>query len=336
MKIGIISFAHMHAYSYAQALLRLEGVELVGIADDDKERGTKFAAEFGTVYYPDYNRLLEQELDGVIVTSENIRHKEHVVAAAAAGKHVLCEKPIATNLKDAREMIAACHDNRVMLQTAFPVRFNSSVVRAKEIVDSGSLGRILAMKGTNRGQNPGGWFIDTALSGGGAVIDHTVHVVDIMRWFTGAEVTDVYAEIDNLVYDTPIDDSGVLSMTFDNGTFATLDCSWNRNQSYPTWGDVTLEIIGSAGTLTVDAFNQKINVFSDQRGFNYSYWGDDMDAALIDDFVNGIREGRTQASVTGEDGMRAVEVALAAYASSRNKDTVSLPTDAPLEAGQRQ
>lgn len=327
MKIGIISFAHMHAYSYAHALKGIEGVNLAGIADDNRERGEKYAAEFGTVYYSDYKQLLKQGLDGVIVTSENIRHKEHVVSAAAAGIHVMCEKPIATTLDDAREMIAVCEENGVMLQTAFPVRFSTSVRRAKEIVDSGSLGDIIAMKGTNRGQNPGGWFIDPALSGGGAVIDHTVHVVDIMRWFTGAEITEVYAEIDNLVYDTPIDDTGIITMTFNNGIFATLDCSWNRNRSYPTWGDVTLEIVGTAGTLSLDAMNQKINVFSDNNGFKHAFWGDDMDTGLVEDFITGIGEGRKQASVTGVDGMRAIEVALAAYASAKQKDTVTLGTD---------
>ncbi|MFC5648775.1 Gfo/Idh/MocA family protein [Paenibacillus solisilvae] len=327
MKIGIISFAHMHAYSYAQAIINMEGVELAGIADDNKERGEKYAAEFGTAYYADYKQLLDQGLDGVVVTSENIRHKEHVVAAAAAGVHVMCEKPIATTMEDAREMIASCEANGVMLQTAFPVRFSTSVRRAKEIVDSGSLGDIIAMKGTNRGQNPGGWFIDPALSGGGAVIDHTVHVVDIMRWFTGAEIAEVYAEIDNLVYDTPIDDSGIISMTFDNGIFATLDCSWNRNRNYPTWGDVTLEIVGTSGTLSLDAMNQKINVFSDVNGYKHAFWGDDMDTGLVGDFIKGIREGSKQASVTGVDGMRAVEVALAAYASAKQQDTVKLGAD---------
>ena len=85
-------------------------------------------------------------------------------------------------------MIDACKANGVLLQTAFPVRYNTTVVRAKQMIDEGKLGRILAMKGTNRGRNPGGWFVDPELSGGGAVIDHTVHVADIMRWITGAEV----------------------------------------------------------------------------------------------------------------------------------------------------
>lgn len=323
MKIGIVSFAHMHAYSYARALFQLEGVELTGVFDPDQERGKKYAASLGTTFYADYTELLEQALDGVIITSENINHKEYVITAAKAGVHVLCEKPISTNVADAKEMIDICRAEGVMLQTAFPVRYNASVVRAKQMIQEGKLGRILAMKGTNRGQNPGGWFVDTALSGGGAVIDHTVHVADIMRWFTGAEIKEVYAEIGHLVSASPIDDCGILSIEFDNGVFATLDCSWSRNPSFPTWGDVTLEVIGSAGTLTIDAFGQKLNVYNEERGYRHHFWGDDMDLGLIRDFVSSIAAGRSEANITGEDGLRALEVALAAYRSSERKAAVS-------------
>jgi predicted dehydrogenase len=313
----------MHAYSYAHAVKQVEDVELAGIADTNEERGKKYAEHFGTAYYSDYTELFKH-IDAVIVTSENANHKEHVIAAAKAGKPVLCEKPISTNLKDAQEMIEVCRENGVLLQTAFPVRFNASIVRAKQIVEEGKIGRILAMKGTNRGQNPGGWFIDPAQSGGGAVMDHTVHVLDIMRWFTGEEVKEVYAEIDNRISETPIDDCGIITMEFESGVFATLDCSWSRNKSFPTWGDVTLEIVGTAGTLTIDAMNQKLNVYSDEFGYKHHYWGDDMDSGLILDFVTSVREGKEQASITGEDGLRAVEVALAAYEAAKKKEPITI------------
>ncbi|UUZ95445.1 Gfo/Idh/MocA family oxidoreductase [Paenibacillus sp. P25] len=167
MKIGIISFAHMHALSYAQALQELGEVEIAGIADENEARGRKYAEQFGTAFYADYNDLLEQELDGVIVTSENAKHREHVIAAAKAGKHILCEKPLSTNVKDAQEMIDVCREHGVLLQTAFPVRFHPAIRRAKQMIEEGRVGRILAVKGTNHGQNPGGWFVDPALSGGG-------------------------------------------------------------------------------------------------------------------------------------------------------------------------
>ncbi|MEH7387529.1 Gfo/Idh/MocA family oxidoreductase, partial [Bacillus sp. JJ1521] len=173
MKIGIISFAHMHATSYASVIKEMEGVTLAGIADENEERGMKYSQLYDAVYYKNYQELLDSDVDAVIVTSENSLHHQHVMAAAKAGKHVLCEKPLATNLKDIEEMIRVCEQNHVLLGTAFPVRFNTPIQHAKKVIEEGVLGEILAIKGTNRGSNPGGWFIDKEKSGGGAVLDHT-------------------------------------------------------------------------------------------------------------------------------------------------------------------
>ena len=322
MKIGIISVAHMHAYSYISALQRMDDVEIVGIADDEMERGKEAANHFNIDYFSNYEDLLATDVEAVIVTSENIKHVEHVSAAARAKKHVLCEKPLATTIEDGLKMIDICKEHNVILQTAFPVRFNSSIVRVKNMIDEGKLGRILAVKGTNPGKNPGGWFLDPSQSGGGAVIDHTVHVVDVMRWIMKSEVSEVYAEIDNLFANGPVDDCGILTMEFDNGVFATLDCSWSRNETYPTWGDVTIEFIGTEGTIAVDAFKQKINVYS-EAGLEWDFWGDDMDEGLVRDFIQSIRENR-EPSITGEDGLKAVQVALAAYESSENNAPVKV------------
>lgn len=324
IKIGIISFAHIHATSYAGALKRIEGVELVGIMDEDEARGSQYAEQFETRWFSTLNEFFMQEIDAVIIASENVHHKEYVIAAALAGKHVLCEKPLAVSIQDAQEMIEVCKANQVLLQTAFPVRFNSSIIRAKEMIENGQLGEVIAVKGTNRGQCPGGWFVDINKSGGGAVLDHTVHVTDILRWIFKSEVKTVYAEVGEVFTNKHIDDSGIITMQFENGVFASLDCSWSRNETYPIWGDVTLEIIGSKGTLTVDAFNQKLNVFTNKNGYNHLFWGEDMDEYLIRDFINAIQSGKKEASITGEDGLRALEVALAAYESSRRKAVVSL------------
>lgn len=315
MKIGIISFAHLHAHSYANALQRIEGVEIAGIYDDQEERGRQAAELYSTSYYQRLEDLLNSDIDAVIVTSENVKHPEHVLAAAAAGKHILCEKPLAIHITEAEKMIEACNKQKVILQTAFPVRFNTSILRAKSIIEKGDLGRIMAIKGTNRGMNPGGWFVDKKLSGGGAIIDHTVHVVDILRWFMGSEVVEVYAEVDHMFAETVIDDCGILTMEFDNGVFATLDCSWSRNKTYPTWGDVTIEIVGSNGILSLDVFAQHIHTYTNEDSYKQHFWGDDMDEGLILDFVHSVKMNK-EPSISGLDGLRAVEVALAAYESS--------------------
>lgn len=322
MKVGIISFAHSHAFGYAEALSKIKGAELVGIADENEKRGQEAAERFHTKYFSKYEDLLYQDIESVIITSENNRHLEHVLSAARAGKHILCEKPLTTKVKDAKEMIKVCKENKVTLQTAFPVRFNTAIIQAKRIIENGDLGEILAIKGTNRGTNPGGWFVDPVKSGGGAVIDHTVHVVDIMRWYMDAEVKEVYAEIDNLLTKDSIDDCGILTLEFDNDVFATLDCSWSRNETYPTWGDVTLEIVGSEGTLTVDAFAQKLDVYG-KEGVNWNYWGDNMDFGLVNDFLESVSNGKDP-SISGYDGLKALEVALAAYDSSEKKQPIKL------------
>ena len=101
VKVGMISFAHMHAYSYASCLKELPNAEIVAIYNEDTSIADDLVKRFGGKFFDDYHKLLEEDLDAVIVCSANADHKEHVVAAAEAGKHVLCEKPIATTIEDA-------------------------------------------------------------------------------------------------------------------------------------------------------------------------------------------------------------------------------------------
>lgn len=325
MKIGMISFAHMHAYSYAHALQKNAGVTIVGIADEEKDRGERMAEQFHTRWYADYNELLATDIDAVIICSENARHAEISIAAAKAGKHILCEKPIATNVEDAQAMIDAAEQYDVKLMIAFPCRFNVTAQRVKSIIEKGELGRIVAINGTNRGTMPGGWFIDQASAGGGSVMDHTVHVLDVMRWYMpGAEVKEVFAEVDTSFHDIDIDDCGLLTFEFDNGTIASLDPSWSRSKSFPTWGDVTLEIIGTKGVTRVDLYKQNLTLHSDDTmKTTLEGWGTDSDQALIDDFIDCVRTNRSP-SVTGKDGLKAMEVALAAYRSAEKKQPVLL------------
>jgi predicted dehydrogenase len=158
------------------------------------------------------------------------------------------------------------------------------------------------------------------------VIDHTVHVIDLLRWFWQTEVVELYAEIGaGLLHpDKEIDDVGLLSFQLENGVYGTLDTSWSRPPSYPTWGDVKIEVVGERGTVTVDALRQALSVSSEQWGkTRWVPWGSDMDQALIADFVEMVRTGRCP-SISGEDGLKALEVALAAYHSAAIKRPVKL------------
>jgi len=206
------------------------------------------------------------------------------------------------------------------------MRYSPAIRKLKDQLDAGSLGEIYRAKCTNHGSMPGGWFVDRKLAGGGAVIDHTVHVIDLLSWFWGVEVTEVYAEIgDSLLHPgLGIDDAGLSSFQLSNGIYGTLDTSWSRPISYPTWGDVKIEILGENGLVRVDAFAQHMAVSSNATGkTQWPGWGSSADAELVADFVGMIREDR-QPSITGYDGLKALEVALAAYDLARTGAPVKL------------
>jgi UDP-N-acetylglucosamine 3-dehydrogenase len=270
VKVGVVSFAHIHAPPYASVLSSLDAADFVGIADDDASRGPEAAGRFGVRFFEDAQGLFEA-VDAVVVCSENSNHARDTVAALENGVHVLCEKPISTTVEDPRAMIRASEEAGHQLRIAFPVRSLPAVRQAKEIVRSGRIGRVLAVNGTNHGQIPGGWFLDPELAGGGAVMDHTVHVADALRWMLGIEVKNVYAEIGTFFGAEGIDDGAILTLELEggviaDGAFATIDPSWSRREGYPTWGDVTLRITGTSGVLNVDAFAQRLTTFDHEAG----------------------------------------------------------------------
>jgi predicted dehydrogenase len=331
IRMGILSFAHHHGEAYISNLRRMEDVELVGVADDDPMRGQTVASHNHAKYFHTYEDLLEAKPDGVIICTENNRHRPLVEMAASRGIHILCEKPIASTLEDARAIVEICDKAGVLLMTAFPMRFSAPLLEIKARLDQGDFGDVYCFNATNQGELPTkhrAWFVDPELAGGGAIMDHTVHLVDIMRWFTGAEVKTVYARSNRIFHADEVQvETGALEMlTFDNNIFATIDASWSRPQYWPTWGGLTFEMVTQRGAVLVDAFRQNLNVYRhDWERSNWAYWGSDMNHAMVSDFAAAIRENRPP-RVTGVDGLRAVEVTLAAYESDRTGKTVEIET----------
>jgi len=329
IKIGILSFAHHHGEAYISNLRNMEGVELLGVTDDDPLRGQTIAAQNQAHYFHTYEDLLEAKPDGVIICTENNRHRPLVEMAASRGIHILCEKPIATTLADAQAIVDVCDKSGVLLMTAFPMRFSAPLLEIKARLDHGDFGDVYCFNGTNRGELPTkhrAWFVDPLLAGGGAIMDHTVHLVDIMRWFTGSEVATMYARSNKIFHADEVEvETGALEMmTFQNGIFATIDASWSRPQYWPTWGGLDFEMVTQRGAVVVDAFRQNLNVYRhDWQRSNWAYWGSDSNHAMVSEFVAAIRENRSP-RVTGVDGLRAVEATLAAYESVRTGQTVQV------------
>jgi predicted dehydrogenase len=308
LRVGLVSWAHVHAPALARTLATLPQVEFTGSFD-----------EAGAPHDGRTHASLEAllgESEAVVIASTNVAHRRYTVAAARAKVHVLCEKPLATTIADARAMIDACRAAGVQLGVALPVRSSPAIVALKDAIESGALGTVRAVRATNPGQYPGRWFGDVREAGGGAAMDHTVHVADALRWLLGDEVVRVHAELGSFLYGLPVEDCGLLTLDLRGGAFASIDCSWSRPATYPTWGGVTMHVVGDRGTVDVDVFRQSLTHYDDVAGAaTLVSWGDDLNALMVAGFVDAILAGRP-VPIGGEDGLRALEVVVAAYRSA--------------------
>src|SRR5690606_22910355 len=141
LRLGVLSVAHGHANSYVASLRGRADVELVGIYDDRTERGQQFAQRHGLTFYASADALLNEGLDGVIICAENANHRPLTEAPAGRVKAILCQKPIATPLADARAMLDICERSQTKLQIAFPVRFSPPIQWLKQTLDQNALGK---------------------------------------------------------------------------------------------------------------------------------------------------------------------------------------------------
>ncbi|WP_152043108.1 Gfo/Idh/MocA family protein [Salinigranum salinum] len=321
VSVGLCSVAHVHAGAYADLLSdSLPGVEFVGVADERTERGRRFAADHD-IQLRSRDALFERA-DGVVVCSTNADRGEWVHAAADAGVDVLAEKPLGTSADEAAAITAACADAGVSLSVAMPLRHSVPARQARDCLDA--LGELVALSGTNRGQFPGGWFADPAESGGGAVMDHTVHVVDLVHWLTGARVTEVYAETATRFTDADVEDVNLLSMTLGAETPFSLDGSWSRPEAWDAWGNATLEITGTRGVVHLDCFAQRFRVTrdGDDGGTSSVFYGTDPNRVMLERFAETLRGA--DPAVPGDTAVEALAVVDAAYESAASGRAVAV------------
>lgn len=306
---------------------RVPGVSLVAIVDAMATVRARAAQELGVaVQFVTLEEALEQaDFEAVCIATPTDTHYTLTLAAARAGKHIFCEKPIAAGLEEALHMVEAIERAGVTFQIGFMRRFDDEFIHAKELIESGALGKLMAVRATTRGPGlPPPWAWDDAKSGG-LLAEVNSHDFDAIRWLTGREFARVFTIVatrkatEVLRQHPAFYDVAVVAFELDDGTPGSIDGAWPVDYGY----DARMEVLGTEGMLTIGAVAEGNLVHTTRDGRvtrrTFGSWrarhreGYLAEAA---DFVECLREGKAP-RVTAIDGLRALEVATAAARSAR-------------------
>lgn len=332
MRCGLIGFGAIGRLR-AQALQQTPGVQLELVVEPVKERRDD-ANRLGLRTVSSIDELVNHDgIDAVIVSTPPNFHRKHVDNLLRAGKHVLCEKPLATNVEDCQYLVdVACQQQRI-LATGFNYRFYPAVVKARELIAAGRIGTIDHVK--SFAGHPGGpefthqWVHDPTIVGGGALMDNGIHLADLTLHFLGEVVASVGASSLNVWQFPGSEDNGYILMRTAEGRVGTLHASWTEWAGY----HFSVEIQGTAGSIhlayppmhmvlyTRPVGSAKrghrtfflfptFQVMERLRSYRWTVIRSFVDEHL--DFM-GRMDGRPGVGASGLDGLRAVDLVSAAY-----------------------
>jgi len=336
IKVAVIGCGSIAKYRHIPEYAANPNVELVAFCDPVLERAEKFAAEHGGKAYADYQTLLKEEkVDAVSVCTPNALHAEVSIAAANAGAHVLVEKPMASTEEEGLAMIEAAKKNNVYLMVGHNQRLMPPHVKAKEILDTGRLGKVLTFRTSFGHPGPEGWSVDGRGSWFfrkeeaimGAMGDLGVHKSDLIRYLLGEEVSEVAAFIGTLHKEgTQVDDNATCVLRMRSGTIGTLVASWTyyrgEDNSTVLWCENGVMKIGTHPEDQVIVELRDGSVERYQVGAIATNTRQ-TSSGVIDAFVSSIVTN-TPPSISGEEGLRSLKVILAAFESQASGKTISL------------
>ncbi|MDR6227452.1 Gfo/Idh/MocA family protein [Desmospora profundinema] len=337
VKVGIIGCGSISIHRHIPEYFKHPDAQLVAFCDTDEQRAQAAALEYGGEVYTDWREMLDQaELDAVSVCTPNADHAPISMGALRAKKHVLCEKPMATSMDDARVMVKAADKNGVQLMIGHNQRLMSPHRKAKEILQGGSLGRVLTFRTafghggpeswSAEGKNT--WFFRKDQAVIGALGDLGVHKVDLLRWLLDDDIVEVGALTGTLEKHADVDDNAVMLLRTRGGAFGTLAASWthhpgedNSTVLYCEKGHIRIvedpvyQVVVHRGDGSVEKH--------ELGGIATNEEGGQTDSGVIASFVDAITSGAPN-PIPGEEGMKSLEVVLAAVKAAETKSIVSL------------
>jgi predicted dehydrogenase len=305
LKWGLIGAGDIARKRVAPALRDVGTSELVAVSRARSGLAESFAREFGAPrWYPDWRELLgDPEVEAVYIATPVHVHAEQSIAAAEAGKHVLCEKPMAMDVAGCDDMIAACRAHRVTLGIAYYRRFYPSVSRIKGLLESGEIGDVVlaqinAFERFNPpADHPRAWLLQKDRSGGGPMFDFGCHRLEILLNLLGP-VRRLTSLIANVVFHRDVEDTAAALLQFESGACASLTVSHAAVEPQDT-----LDIFGATGSIHVAALTQgdvRIVGSGGERVESHPAHAN-VHVPLVEDFADAVRSGRDPA-VTGDIG----------------------------------
>lgn len=332
---------------HARSLLHCNQAELIAVASPTPGNAAKFAESFNMPHsFTDVHRMLAMpEIDMVIIGAPNFVHCELTVAAAKAGKHIVLEKPMCLNLKEADQMIAACEKAGVKLMYAEELCFTPKYVRLKQLLDSGALGTPTLIKQSEKHDGPhAAHFWDVDRSGGGVTMDMGCHAIEFFRWMLDRpKIKSVYAQMSRQVHQakTRGEDNALLILEFENDVIALAEESWTKRGGM----DDRAEVYGSNGvayanllqgnsiiTYSGSGYDYAVEKAGETKGWSFTIYEEEWNYGFHQEmahFIDCVQNDR-QPLVTGYDARAVLQVIFAAYESAGTGRKVELPflTDA--------
>src|SRR5215470_17200992 len=271
VRVGLVGSQFVSSI-HLEALRAVPGAEVVAVASATEAHAREFAGRHGIRrWFTDFRKMYElPDLDLVVLGLPNDLHCEATVAAAAAGKHVICEKPLCLNLSEADRMIDACRRARVKLMYAEELCFAPKYVRLKQLLDSGALGDPTLIKQSEKHDGPhAAHFWDVTRSGGGVTMDMGCHAVEFFRWMLGRpKIRSVYAQMSTSVHGgkTRGEDNAILILEFEGGVTALAEESWTKLGGM----DDRAEVHGSHGVAYADLLHGNAIETYSTAGYGYA------------------------------------------------------------------
>jgi len=329
--MAIVGTGRFAASRIVPALTRAQGCTLRAVISRSRERAAAFAEEHGIprAYDDLAAALADPAVEGLWVATPHNLHREVVEAGAAARKHILCEKPLATTVEDATAMVTACRRAGVALGTGFHLRHHPLHQEVRRLIATGAAGHVLCADAEWSLETPVGagapWRTDIAVAGGGIMTGTVVHIIDLMRSVLDDEPVEVAAFTDaDSSPVSPVETRAVVQMRFARGTLATV--RGVRPARAPA-NDLVIEgtaahIIGR-GTID-EASRGRLDVTGADAELSGVPAGTDMYARQAEAFARAIYAGE-EPNASGWDGLRAVEVTTAVYEAARMRRAVAIP-----------